>query len=114
MPDRPFSRRTFLLRCAALGAAGSALSACSNDTERAADAGSAAGGACSDVSGLTPEEAQTRQTFNYVEETPIPGQRCDNCRFWQPPAGDAFCGACTLVKGPINPGGHCTSWLAAA
>ncbi len=112
MPDLSVSRRDFLLRCAALGAAGSVLSACGDSGRPTAE--TEAGGVCSDVSGLTPAEAQTRRTFNYVEQTPLPEKRCDNCRFWLAPAEDAACGGCTLVKGPINPGGYCTSWIAPA
>lgn len=113
MSDSTVSRRDFLMRCAALGAAGSVLSACGGDSSTADG-----GGACSDVSALSPADAQQRQamaqTLNYVEETPIPEKRCDNCKFWQPAEGGAACGGCQLIKGPINPAGYCTSWVAPA
>lgn len=65
---------------------------------------------CTDTSGLPPADLATRQTLEYVDRTPFPEKRCDNCRFFQ--AVPNQCGACQLVKGPINPAGYCKSWVA--
>lgn len=114
MPDSAVSRRNFLLRCAALGAL-TPLAACGGSDEQTPVA---AGGVCTDVSGLEASQVEQRNamitSLNYVEETPIPEKRCDNCKFWQAAVGGADCGGCQLILGPIAPGGYCTSWLAVA
>ena len=51
--------------------------------------------ACTDVSALTPEEAKV----------------CTGCAQYKPGAPNT-CGACILVKGPINPKGGCSVWAA--
>ena len=67
---------------------------------------------CADVGGLTDTELTMRnETLKYVAESPEPGKRCDNCKFWEPAANGASCGGCQLIKGPINPKGYCTSWF---
>ena len=66
---------------------------------------------CTDVSGLTDAEKKTRESFKYVEQTPEPGKLCANCQLYQPPADGDGCGGSTVVKGPINPNGYCTSWV---
>jgi hypothetical protein len=52
-----------------------------------------------------------RVTLKYVAVTPEPEKRCDNCKFWTAPEGGNPCGGCQLIKGPIHPGGYCTSWF---
>lgn len=37
-------------------------------------------------------------------------QRCDNCRFYIQPAGDAELGGCQLVSGEIAPQAWCNIW----
>lgn len=66
---------------------------------------------CTDVSGLDEAGKKTREAFNYVEETTVPGKLCANCQLYQPPPSGDGCGGCTIVKGPINPNGYCTSWV---
>jgi len=51
------------------------------------------------------------ETLKYVAHSKEEGKNCENCKFWTPPEGEAICGGCTLIKGPINPKGYCTSWF---
>jgi hypothetical protein len=37
-------------------------------------------------------------------------QRCDNCRFYIQPEGDAAVGGCELVSGEIAPQAWCNIW----
>jgi hypothetical protein len=70
---------------------------------------------CGDVSGLSELDRTMRtETLKYVTVTPDPAKRCDNCKFWVPAAEGQACGTCTLVKGPIHPGGYCISWFTRA
>jgi len=118
------SRKDFLKRLGFMGAlsvGGSAIiTACGGgENKEAAESGetgmesqsqAAAAQPCSDLSGLTDQEKQTRTQFQYVHETTKPDQHCQNCALFQAPEGDSPCGSCTLVKGPINPNGWCTAW----
>lgn len=123
------SRRDFLLRVSAMGAvaagSGTLLAACGGgQTETAAPEAAApeapaaepeqqaAAVDCSDVSGLTDAEKQMRTQLQYVDETPDAAKRCDGCALYTAPEGDAACGGCQIVKGPIAPGGWCVSWAA--
>jgi hypothetical protein len=65
---------------------------------------------CNDLSGLTEADIQMRQTLQYVDESPEPEKLCSNCQLFIAPEGDAACGGCQVIKGPIAPGGYCTSW----
>lgn len=51
-------------------------------------------------------------TVDYEEPTADPEQSCRRCGFFEP-TGDAACGTCSLLMGPVSPMGHCTSWSAA-
>lgn len=120
------SRRDFLLRIGAVGAlgvgAGTLASACGGGESgttpapeaapnAAPDAAATAGVRCDDVSALTADELRMRnEVYKYVDVTPDPAKRCDNCALYVAAAEGNPCGACTLVKGPIAPGGHCISW----
>ena len=120
MSHKELSRRDFLLRTGALSAvalgSGAILSAC-GDGQRpaetpAAEEPMAMESACDDVSGLTDADIQMRQTLQYVDVSPKPDQLCSNCQLYVPAAEGAACGGCTIIKGPIAPGGYCTSWAA--
>lgn len=127
MKNKDFSRRDFLLKASALGAVvvggGSLLAACGGEeaakapaaappaSSSQAPAASAAGG-CNDLAGLTDQEKQMRTALQYVDETPIPEKRCDNCQLYIEAEGGAACGGCKILKGPIAPAGYCTSWAA--
>ncbi len=99
------SRRRFLVTTGAVLGLGPAFAACGGPVNAAS---------CEGYDTLTAQDLQTRATLNYVDETPIAGQRCDNCRFYNRPAGSSPCGGCQLFAGPVAPGGHCTSWAAQA
>ena len=66
---------------------------------------------CGDLTGLTNAEIEVRKNFEYVAQTPDPAKRCDNCGLWVVPAEGQKCGGCKIIKGPINPDGHCTAWV---
>lgn len=107
---KSFSRRDFVKSLSIFGVAGlgasTVLSACGGgDSGASADP-------CGDLTGLTEQEKQTRNLFQYVAETPNPAQRCDNCEFWIDDAFESPCGGCTLFKGPVAPAGWCNSWVA--
>ena len=67
---------------------------------------------CSDLSGLSAQDQQTRITYGYRSQTLIEAKRCNNCSFWKAASGAGPCGTCTLVKGPIAAAGYCNSWAA--
>jgi hypothetical protein len=67
---------------------------------------------CNDTTGLAATDLQIRQTLAYVDVSLDPTKTCTGCQQFVPnPAGNA-CGACKVVKGPINPKGNCKSWAA--
>ncbi len=114
MTRKEFLQRVGFLFVGTVGA-GSLLSSCGGGEEKPAQTGQPAKtekDPCSDLSGLTDAEKQVRTTFEYVAETNIEGKRCDNCQFWIKPTGDAYCGGCQIIKGPINPKGYCNQWVA--
>ncbi len=128
MEDKRVTRRDFLLRVGALGLAGlggsALLSACGGGQQQqqqatpqpsAASADTAAAASaeldCTDVSGLTAEEIQMRESLQYTDHSPYPDKTCSNCQLFIPPENPNQCGACQLIKGPIHPNGYCTSWV---
>lgn len=66
---------------------------------------------CTNTAGLSPTDLATRTTFNYQESSSDPNKLCSRCQLFQAAAPNA-CGGCTLVKGPINPSGTCTAFVA--
>src|SRR5690554_6910451 len=108
------NRRQFLERAAILGAlatgAGTLLTACepsgssptTGSTRKGQQGGEAQAVSCDDTSGLNEAQISTRTTNGYVEQTPKPEQRCDNCSLYTQPESGADCGGCTVVAGPIN------------
>ena len=67
---------------------------------------------CTDVSGLSKADLKNRQNLKYEGKTTFPGKDCSNCQFYIAPHGGGSCGTCQVVKGPINPKGHCSAWVA--
>jgi len=67
---------------------------------------------CSDLSQLSQEDIEIRENFEYVDQTPIPEQRCDNCELWIAPAEGKKCGGCQIMNGPVKAKGYCTAWIA--
>ncbi|MFU8802250.1 MAG: high-potential iron-sulfur protein [Bradymonadaceae bacterium] len=121
MNERTYlSRRQFLERAALLGAVsvgGAAfLAACESQPAQPAAAPEAAAAdfSCTDVSGLNAAQIATRTTNEYVDQTPNPEQRCDNCALWVDPAAGENCGGCSVVAGPIHPAGWCKIWVPAS
>ena len=125
------SRRSFLGRFAALGAAGlglsGALAACGGgedgeatttmpaeqpETEGGAQTAGVQASECEGYDALTEQDLQMRETLGYVDESPNPEQLCSNCRFYTQPAEGDVCGGCQLFAGPVAPDGYCNSWAA--
>ncbi|MGD0675413.1 MAG: high-potential iron-sulfur protein [Polyangiaceae bacterium] len=102
--DAQWSRREVIHHGIALGAAmaAAAAAACGKEKRPALS--------CTDTSALTPADAQVRSMLAYVDQSAQPGKMCSNCQQFLPAAPDA-CGACKIVKGPINPAGYCKSFL---
>jgi hypothetical protein len=102
----PLDRRAFLERAALLGAAamvgGTFVSACSKPAEFS----------CTDVTGLSEEDAAKRTELQYADSTPRQGMACNNCSFYT--AAETGCGGCSILAGPIHPEGWCASWAAVA
>jgi hypothetical protein len=117
MSDNTVTRRQFIQRVAILGAAvgvAPILAACGKDADDAAKpaVGAATGPLdCSDVSKLTDAEKKTRTDLQYVEASVKPDQNCTNCQQHTAGADANTCGTCTLVPGPINPNGWCSTWV---
>jgi hypothetical protein len=115
------TRKEFLqVLCVGLaaGAGGTLLASCAKKedtpqtTAQKTPTKSASADPCADLSALTPQDLTMRnETLKYTAKSTDPEKQCSNCKFWQAPEGGAVCGACTLIKGPINPKGYCTSWF---
>lgn len=73
--------------------------------------GGASALSCSDTTGLTPDEIKLRTDLAYTEPSVDPTKACEKCNFYRA-AGAGACGACTLIKGGINPTGSCKSYVA--
>jgi hypothetical protein len=65
---------------------------------------------CSDPAQLSDAENSLRASLHYVEHAQRESS-CAQCGFFEAPP-NAPCGNCTLLKGPVNPAGHCDSWSA--
>jgi hypothetical protein len=66
---------------------------------------------CNDLSQLTEEEKAIREELEYVAKSPFPEKVCDNCAVWIKPEEGKLCGGCEIMAGPVNPKGHCASWV---
>jgi hypothetical protein len=103
--ESKLSRRQALRQGAGFGAfAFLGASACGKSTPKVL--------MCTDTTGLSATDIQIRETvLAYVEVSTTPGKNCSNCQQFIAgiPGG---CGTCKIVKGPINPGGNCKSFLA--
>ena len=101
MGNRTFSRREMLRSGLQLLVVGSVLGGCS---EAPID--------CTDTSALGTADRQLRVSLGYQDQSPFGKDKsCLNCDFFES-AGRNQCGTCTLIQGPINPGGYCKSWAA--
>jgi len=66
---------------------------------------------CTSVVGLTPQEIQVRARLAYVDRSPDLAKNCANCNQFLLPPEAGKCGACKIMKGPVHPLGHCTSYV---
>lgn len=113
MKSNQYSRRRFIQSYLTMftGLLGGGLIACQgaekSSKEEATDPQPAS---CDDLSGLTAEEIKLRETFGYVQQSPMADNQCSNCNLWIPNENDPSCGRCLLFKGPVYAAGHCTSW----
>src|SRR5450755_2536517 len=97
------SRRDLLHHSAALGAfVAFGTAACHK----------AAALSCADTTGLSPEDLQVRTALAYAEASQDPTKLCIKCQQFLPAPAPDTCGACKVVKGPINPAGSCKSYVA--
>ena len=88
-----------LLHIVALGSTSSMLVACSKERLT-----------CTDLADLNVAAKQLRAALEYKDSSPeADAKSCANCQFYGP-APEGECGTCTLIQGPINPGGYCNSW----
>jgi len=109
------SRKSFIKNILYSGAiifgGGTLLSACGGEKKEPQTTTAKTNDPCTDLSGLSDADKQTRIQFNYKGQTPNSDEFCSNCLHWRPPTGNSPCGTCELVKGPINPNGYCTQWM---
>jgi len=75
-----------------------------------ADANGAVKTECDDLAGLDQSELDKRETYGYVEETPYPENRCENCSLFIPPEEEGACGGCVLFQGPVFDDAYCDYW----
>lgn len=118
--EEKYTRRRFLERVgknilgggAALLLGTPLLSGCQSDDESSSgeNEDSLAVESCDDLSKVSEAEIKKREGFGYVEETPMPDKRCDNCNLYKPPGEDQKCGGCILFEGPVFAEGYCTYW----
>ncbi len=106
--SKKLTRKEFIVRISLLGIAGvsgaSLISACTGGEKK---------DPCSDLSGLTAEERETRVSFEYIPKSENPKEVCDNCAFWIKPEAGKSCGGCELFKGPVEAKGYCMGWAEA-
>jgi hypothetical protein len=67
---------------------------------------------CTDTTGLAATDVQVRTSLGYEDTSTQPGKMCSNCQQFVAPPSAGTCGSCKVVKGPINPGGYCKSFVA--
>ena len=67
---------------------------------------------CSEAPGLSPDELKAREdTAHYQDQSMDATKHCSQCSLFVAPT-KAGCGACKVLKGPINPNGFCTLYVA--
>ncbi len=69
---------------------------------------------CTDTSQLSPADVELRErTLGYVDRSPDVKRTCSGCQQFKP-HGEKTCGACVVVRGPVNPAGRCQKWAGKA
>ncbi len=66
---------------------------------------------CMDTTGLSDADAQMRTTLAYVDLSTDPGKSCEKCQHFKAAPAPRACGACTTLKGPVNPHGNCKAFV---
>jgi hypothetical protein len=67
---------------------------------------------CTDTNTLSAADLDLRvRTLRYRDRSEDPARTCSGCQQFKPHGEDA-CGACVVVRGPINPRGQCAKWAA--
>jgi hypothetical protein len=97
------SRRDLLHRSAALGALVAFGPAACNKP---------AALNCADTTGLSTEDLLVRTALAYADSSTDPTKLCIKCQQFLPAPAAGSCGTCKVIKGPINPGGSCKSYVA--
>jgi hypothetical protein len=119
--DEKLTRRSFLAKMATAGAVtvgAGYLVGCKSEggggssEKKPSGGGGAKADACTDLSGLTDAEKQTRQSLGYVDKSTQAGKNCKNCSLYQPEKYAEGCGGCQVMKGPVAEAGYCTAWAA--
>lgn len=67
-------------------------------------------GECDDLTGIAEKEIKKRQALNYVDQTPIPENSCENCALYIAPGKEGECGGCMLFEGPVSKEGYCVQY----
>ena len=105
------TRRQFIHTCIGLVSGGLILNSCgSSETKNQKEEEAFTGDPCENMTGITEEELAKRNQLGYVDKTPIPESRCDNCQLYIPSEEEGGCGACLLFKGPVLDKAYCTYW----
>jgi len=50
-----------------------------------------------------------RESLSYMDPSPDPARPCRDCGFFKP-EGNAGCGYCDIMTGPVNGTANCESW----
>jgi len=69
---------------------------------------------CTDVSGLSPEDAHSRSALGYLDQAPDVARACEKCTQYLEAKSDGTCGSCRVLRGPISPAGTCKLFAAKA
>jgi hypothetical protein len=118
MDDIKFSRRKFMkniVQCGTVIFAAGFVGGCGrkedSSTQKEGEQKQAAyGSSCDDLSNISQSEIDKRDVYGYVDETPYPEFRCDNCSLYIPPGEEGNCGGCVLFEGPVFAAGYCDYW----
>src|SRR5690554_5596528 len=104
------SRRKFIHTCVGIIGGGLILKSCGSGDKGEREEEAFTGDPCENMAGFSDEELAKRKQLGYVDKTPIPENRCDNCQLYIPAKSDKECGGCMLFKGPVYEEAYCTYW----
>lgn len=66
---------------------------------------------CTDESALSSSERDARRAARYEDRSRDADRTCSQCSLYQAASAET-CGSCTVVRGPINPHGSCSLFVA--